>query len=118
MPPSNEALAKITPRQLEILDLVAKGLRNKEIAELLEISLSTVKVHMAAVLKALKVANRTEAAFEYRAALQDRDDQIHALAEVARDVGRPAIAILPFEDRSAAGPIMHLAEALHQDLVR
>lgn len=114
---SHDALTKITPRQLEILNLVAKGLRNQDVAELLEISLSTVKVHIAAVLKTLGVANRTEAVFEYQAALRDREGAMHRLATVARDVGRPAIAILPFEDRSEIGPGLQLASALHQDLV-
>ena len=90
---SHDALTKITPRQLEILNLVAKGLRNQDVAELLGISLSTVKVHIAAVLKTLGVANRTEAVFEYQAALRDREGAMHRLTTVARDVGRPAIAI-------------------------
>lgn len=118
MPPSTHALSQITPRQLEILNLVAKGLRNQEIAELLGISLSTVKVHVAAILKTLDVANRTEAVFEYRVALREEDDAMHPLATVARDIGRPAIAILPFEVEGEADEETSLVTALHQDLVR
>ena len=117
MPPSNEALATLTPRQVEILDLVAKGLRNQDVAELLGISLSTVKVHVAAILKTLGVSNRTEAVFEYRAALEDEADAMHPIASVAREVGRPTIAVLPFKDESQGGPALHLAAALQQDLV-
>ena len=53
--------AGLTPRQREVLELMAKGLTNKEIAGVLGIAPLTVKVHVAAVLQALDVSNRTEA---------------------------------------------------------
>ena len=52
----------LTPRQLEVLELLAKGLTNREIARVLEIAPGTAKNHVAAVLEALEVTNRTEAA--------------------------------------------------------
>ena len=52
---------KLTPRQLEVLKLMAKGLTNREICGVLGIAEGTVKAHIAAVLEALDVANRTEA---------------------------------------------------------
>jgi DNA-binding NarL/FixJ family response regulator len=52
----------LTPRQTEVLILLAEGLTNKEIAERLVISEKTAKNHVAAVLQTLRVNNRTRAA--------------------------------------------------------
>jgi DNA-binding NarL/FixJ family response regulator len=54
---------KLTPRQYEILPLIAQGMSNKEIASLLNIAEGTTKIHTAALLRALGARNRTEAAF-------------------------------------------------------
>jgi DNA-binding NarL/FixJ family response regulator len=59
-------LDALTPRQVEVLSLVAVGKLNREIAQTLGMSAGTVKVHMTAILKALKVRNRTEAAVAIR----------------------------------------------------
>jgi DNA-binding NarL/FixJ family response regulator len=58
-------LAKLglTPRQIEVLELLVQGLSNKLIAERLELSEATVKTHVAAGLRALNVKNRTQAVF-------------------------------------------------------
>lgn len=54
----------LSDRESEILDLVAKGLRNKEIATQLSIAEKTVKNHVSNILKALQVNSRTEAAMK------------------------------------------------------
>ncbi len=51
----------LTPRQKGVLDLLARGLSNKEIARELNVSVDTVKDHVAAVLKALGASSRTQA---------------------------------------------------------
>ena len=63
-PPPRPATPQVplTARQIDVLRLVAKGLQNKEIADELGMSPSTVRVHVTAVLKALGVENRTQAA--------------------------------------------------------
>lgn len=62
--PPSTILAKrfeLTPRQLEILVLVSKGLSNKEIAQLLSISPETTKSHLRDIFQRFGVANRMEA---------------------------------------------------------
>lgn len=51
----------LTPRQLEVLALAARGEPNKEIARRLSISEGTVKLHLSAVYKALRVKSRGQA---------------------------------------------------------
>ena len=53
--------AKLTPRQQEVLKLLAFGRSNREIATLLRLSEGTVKVHVTAILRAFDVRNRTQA---------------------------------------------------------
>lgn len=60
----NEASLKdlgITRRELEILDLIAKGLSNREIAEKLFVSENTVKTHSSRLFDKLNVKRRTQA---------------------------------------------------------
>ncbi len=55
------ALSHLTPRQREVLALLAQGKTNKQIANELGLAAGTVKVHMSRILKALNVNNRTQA---------------------------------------------------------
>jgi DNA-binding NarL/FixJ family response regulator len=54
---ANETL---TPRELEVLELLASGLSNKEIAERLGVSFHTVKFHVNSILGKLGASSRTE----------------------------------------------------------
>jgi len=54
-------LEELTSREVEVLNQLAKGLANKEIADALNITEHTVKDHLKSILAKLRVADRTEA---------------------------------------------------------
>ncbi len=58
---SRKLFEDLTPRELEVLQQMAKGLANKEIGDILDISGHTVKDHLKNILGKLRVADRTEA---------------------------------------------------------
>jgi DNA-binding NarL/FixJ family response regulator len=65
-----DSCAELSPRELEVLRLLIKGLTNPDICQLLGISLGTVKAHIRNILAKLQVGDRTEAAAEaYRRGL-------------------------------------------------
>ena len=63
---------QLTSRQMRVLDLLAQGLSNKQIARELDISEITVKAHVSLILRKLGVSNRTQAAIEARRFLAGR----------------------------------------------
>jgi two-component system, NarL family, nitrate/nitrite response regulator NarL len=63
--PDNDAkLMPLTPRQLEVLELMVRGLPNKSIANKLNVAEGTVKLHVAAIMRSLGCRNRTQAVTE------------------------------------------------------
>ena len=54
-------LPRLTPRQMQVYDFMCEGKTNKEIGALLNLSDNTVRSHVSAILKELRVATRTEA---------------------------------------------------------
>lgn len=59
--PAAEAVEELTPREMEVLQLLAEGLPNKAIARRLGISDHTAKFHVNSILSKLGVSSRTEA---------------------------------------------------------
>ena len=60
-PPGEAPVARLTDRETEVLAVMARGLGNREIAQLLHISQNTVKSHVRSILDKLQVKSRTQA---------------------------------------------------------
>ncbi len=60
-PGSAHVFAPLSPREVQILDNIAQGMTNKEVAYALAISEQTVKNHMSSILRKLSVNDRTQA---------------------------------------------------------
>ncbi|MGI9334383.1 MAG: response regulator transcription factor, partial [Gammaproteobacteria bacterium] len=86
---TNEEHLRLTPRQLEVLQLISEGHSTKLIARALDISESTVKVHTRAIFRELGVDNRTQAA-----------RKAHIVS--GRRNGEPAVSSLSVPDRAWA----------------
>ena len=55
----------LTPRELEVLNLVIKGYHNPKISEILCISEHTIKAHLSSIYEKLHVTNRIQAIIKY-----------------------------------------------------
>lgn len=60
--PGEAPVDQLTPREMEVLRLIAKGQSNKEIADTLIVSEKTIKTHVSNILSKLHLADRTQAA--------------------------------------------------------
>jgi two-component system, NarL family, response regulator len=60
----NETGVRLTRREDEILDLLGKGLRNRELGQVLGVSEDTVKTHLKSLFRKLEVSDRAEAVRE------------------------------------------------------
>jgi DNA-binding NarL/FixJ family response regulator len=65
--PAPASTSALTPRQLDVLRCLCRGEPNKVIARELALTEGTVKIHIAAILRALQARNRTEAVVRARA---------------------------------------------------
>ena len=62
---SEDDLSDLTSREIEILEMVSRGLQNKAIAAALGLSEHTVKIHLHNIIRKLGAHNRTEAAARF-----------------------------------------------------
>ncbi len=109
---------ELTPRQMEIFHLMAKGLSNKEICELLGISANTVKIHVTGILRALDVTNRTEAVFVYNEMMgRTAPDTLQERLRLVDRLGRPALAVLPFENLQPGDTDDYVLQGLVEELL-
>ena len=91
-----ERAAGLTPRQREVLQLMAAGRTNREICDALGIAAGTVKAHVATILEALDVSNRAEAGA--------------AMRQLGLDTGRPPQPESPPPDGSGPSEAMFRRE--------
>ena len=63
--PNTGELAKLSPREREVIEALAKGLKYREIADQLFVSTETIKKHARQIYTKLEVRNRTEATTKY-----------------------------------------------------
>jgi TolB-like protein/Flp pilus assembly protein TadD len=97
-----------------VLELLARGLTNPEIAGVLGVARATVKAHVSAIIEALDVSNRTEAAMALRElGLADAERSSRPVPGFG---GRPAIAVLPFDNLSSDSEQAVFADGLVEDL--
>ncbi|MCM3629360.1 response regulator transcription factor [Paenibacillus glycanilyticus] len=68
----DKALDALTPRELEVLELLTKGLSNKDIAQTLIVAEKTVKTHVSSILSKLDFTDRTQAALFAAPLFQNR----------------------------------------------
>lgn len=90
----------LTPRQLQVLALAARGDSNKSIARQLKISEGTVKVHLYTVYKALKVGSRAQASVAAARLQKVGDAQLHQALDGQLSVGRLLAYTMPTRFRS------------------
>lgn len=71
-PDSINAYTSLTERELEVLQIIAQGKSNQEIADALVVSIKTVKSHVSNILRKLHLADRTQAAvFAWREGMME-----------------------------------------------
>jgi TolB-like protein/DNA-binding CsgD family transcriptional regulator len=114
----------LTKRQLKVLALLMQGKRNKMICRALDLAESTVKYHVTAILKALKVNNRTEAALAARAlmgtipaapdSLAERTEHAHSRLALP---DKPSLAVLPFVNLSGDPDQDYFADGIVEDII-
>ncbi|SPX10495.1 transcriptional regulator NarL [Escherichia coli] len=89
---------QLTPRERDILKLIAQGLPNKMIARRLDITESTVKVHVKHMLKKMKLKSRVEAAvWCIRSAFSDYGSQRSSSFDNASN-GSTSVSVISLEE--------------------
>lgn len=108
MTKGDASLGCLSSREREVLDLLGKGLSNQEAAGILGLSVNTVKVHVANLLRKLEVSNRTEAVGLVTAARGAPSPQ-------SRDI--PAIAVMPFRSEGQTPEELRQSDGIVDDLI-
>jgi len=84
MPPADPAIEDLSPREHEVLDLLARGYLYKEIADALDIAVPTVNTYIRRIYEKLHVRSRAQAVAKYSHGLPPHDPRLDA-KEQARE---------------------------------
>lgn len=104
-------LDTLTPREREVLELVAEGLSNTEIGERLGTEVKTVKTHLGNLYQKLHVSNRTQAAAViWRARMWSVETELDELRRQIDDM-QPELKALTFYLRRAVRLFEGLTDA-------
>jgi DNA-binding NarL/FixJ family response regulator len=98
-----EALAALTPRQWEVLELMRQGLSTQQMARRLVVAPVTVRTHVARILHVLKARDRVEALEKLDALLASTPDRA---GHVARPAGTPPLRSVNGVDGSQHSPVL------------
>ena len=109
-------LSDLTSRQTEVVQLISKGLTNKEVSEMMSISVHTVKAHIASVMRSLEVSNRTEAVFTYKQMLHEQGNVASKSSTTQSKATTPSVAVLPFLNLSENASHAHIGESIAEEL--
>ncbi len=120
----------LTKRQLKVLALLMQGKSNKVICHELDLAEPTVKYHVTAILKALKVSNRTEAAVAAGALVGTFPAAANRSTPSSLDgpkvphsrpalhlPDKPSIAVLPFVNLSGDPSQDYFADGMVEDII-
>jgi TolB-like protein/DNA-binding CsgD family transcriptional regulator len=125
--PTSPAALGLSARQSEVLALMMQGKSNKAICRVLDLAEPTVKYHVATILKALKVSNRTEAVLAVGTLgwkwppVADVDLRAHAAPAEARRTDpslpdKPSIVVMPFANLSGDSAQDYFADGMAEDI--
>jgi len=78
VPPTNPAIEDLSPREREVLDLLARGYLYKEIADALSISVPTVNTYIRRIYEKLHVRSRAQAVAKYSHVLPHVDPRLNS----------------------------------------
>lgn len=114
----------LTGRQLDVLALMMRGQSNKAICRALELAEPTVKNHVSAILKALKVGSRTEAVVRVGTLGWQLPASVEPAASVDDSTApcmlalpdKPSITVLPFTNLSGDSAHEYFADGMVEDI--
>jgi NarL family two-component system response regulator LiaR len=93
--PEDKTRGQLSPREIEVIRLAARGMSNRDIAEKLELSMRTVKAHLSNIFNKMRCGSRTEAIVKgFREGYITLDDIPRGIESYKSDSIEPATELL------------------------